>query len=125
MLRVPLAVAVSLLAFSAAPRPRTIVVSQPNAPIEITKYDAKFQRRGTYTTEGISHSLEYRNRGAQKVQAIRFGLVAFDVFNDFLDRTGGVAMDDVDPGRVNQGSWVATAYADFAFLTGVAYVSHV
>ena len=107
----------------AAPPPKAIIIAQPNSPVEITKYTARFQRRTTYTTEGISHSLEYTNRGTQKIVAIRFGLVSFDVFNRFLGKTGGISTDDIVPAALpKKGEWVSSPYADFSFLTGLAYV---
>jgi hypothetical protein len=107
---------------SAAPEPKAIIIKQPNSPVEIVGYTARFQRRSTYTTEGISHSLEYRTTGSQKVVAIRFGLVSFDVFNRFLGKTGGISMDDLVPGKNQKGQWVSSPYADFSFLIGLAYV---
>lgn len=106
----------------ASPPPNAIIIIQPNSPVEIGSYTAAFQRRSQYTTEGIRHNLEYRNRGSQKVVAIRFGLVSFDVFNRFLGKTGGISMDDVMPTKVDKGEWIASPYADFSFLTGLAYV---
>ncbi len=112
---------------TAAPPPQAIVIQQPNSPVEITKYTAAYQRRGTYTSEGIAHSLEYRNRGELKVVAIRFGLVSFDVFNRFLGKTGGVSLDDLAPAtpKPQKGEWVSNHYGAFSFLTGLAYVDQV
>jgi hypothetical protein len=106
----------------AAPPPKAIIIAQPNSPVGIIGYSARFQGRSTYTSEGIAHSLEYRNRGNQKVVAIRFGLVSFDVFNRFLGKTGGISMDDLVAGKTQKGEWVSSPYADFSFLTGLAYV---
>lgn len=106
----------------AAPSPVGVIIGQPNSPIEITQYKAIYQRRSNYTTEGIAHDLQYRNRGNQKVVAIRFGLVSFSVFNQFLGKTGGVSMEELIPGQAEKGSWVAMHYAGFSFLTGLSYV---
>ena len=106
----------------AAPEPKAIIISQPNSPVEIIGYTARFQRRSTYTTEGIAHNLEYKSRSTQKVVAIRFGLVSFDVFNRFLGKTGAISMDDLIPTKTQKGGWVTSPYADFSFLTGLAYV---
>jgi hypothetical protein len=57
--------------------------------------------------------------------AIRFGLVSFDIFNRFLDFTGGIDMEDLSSGKEKTGSWVSLAYADFSHHTGVAYVDKV
>jgi hypothetical protein len=110
------------LAVMAAPPTKAIIIGQPNSPIEIIGYSASYQERGTYTTGGIRHNLEYTNRGTQKVQAIRFGLVSFNVFNQYLAKTGGLSMDDLLPGKKEKGGWVQSPYADFSFLTGLAYV---
>lgn len=109
-------------AVMAGPPPKAIIIGQPNSPVEIIGYTARFQRRSTYMTEGIAHSLEYRSRSTQKVVAIRFGLVSFDVFNRFLGKTGGISMDDLVPAKTQKGEWVSSPYADFSFLTGLAYV---
>jgi hypothetical protein len=109
----------------AAPAPKTIIIRQENSPVEIAAYTAKYLERSQYTTEGIHHSLTYSNRGTQKVVAIRFGLVTFDVFNRFLGKTGGISMDDLASGKSEKGSWVNSPYADFSFLTGLAYVDMV
>ena len=122
---VALGIAAAGAAVGAAPQPKAIIIAQPNSPVEVINYTARFQRRSTYTTEGIAHSLEYKTRGAQKVVAIRFGLVSFDVFNRFLSKTGGISLDDLVPGKNQKGEWVSSPYADFSFLTGLAYVDMV
>ena len=114
------------LALMAAPQRKAIIIVQPNSPIEIIRYTAQFHERGTssrYNTECIEHSLDHKNRGTQKVVAIRFGLFSFDVFNRFLATTGGISMDDLVPGKTSSGNrWAHNPYAAFSFLTGVAYV---
>lgn len=124
----PCALAVSfLLAGSAqplfpAPPPKTIIIAQPNSPVQITAYSARFASRSTYSREGINHDVAYLNRGRQKIGAIRFGLVSFDVFNRFLGKTGGLSMDDLEAGKSQKSSWAHSPYADFSFSTGLAYV---
>jgi hypothetical protein len=108
----------------AAPKPVTRIIAQPDAPLEITGYTASYAAGGRYSDRGISHDLQYRSR-SQPVVAVRFGLVAFDIFNRFLDYTGGIDMDEAQPGKVKTGAWTASAYAAFSFHTGVAYVSTV
>lgn len=110
----------------AAPLPKAIIIAQPGSPVEIVSYSAEFQRRGVSASEGIHHSLQYRNRGTQKVVAVRFGLVSFDLFNRFIGKTGGIATDDLPPETLPiKGDWVASHYAAFSFLTGLAYVDAV
>ncbi len=122
-------IAVALFAFigsqGAALEPVTRTVDLPGAPLEITSYTAVYQEGGRYTTEGIRHVVNYRNRGNKAIVALQLGLVSFNVFNEFIGRTNGVDISEVDMGEAKQGQWVDRAYGDFAFLTGVAYVSKV
>jgi hypothetical protein len=120
-------VAVSLVgqAALAAPPPKMIIISQANSPIQITAYTARYVEGSQYSREGIHHNLTYMNRGAQQVVAIRFGLVTFDVFNQFLGKTGGISMDDLQIGKSEKGSWINSPYGDFSFNTGLAYVDMV
>lgn len=105
--------------------PPHIVIDQPEAPLRILSYNAEYQERGNYSREGIKHSVEYENTTERQVFALQIGLVSFSVFNEFLDRTGGVSMSKLAPGKRAKGAWVASALSDFTFHTGVAYVSKV
>ena len=101
------------------------ILAQEGAPIVISVYTARYQDRGSYSREGIRHVLQYRNVSKRKIVALQFGLLAFDIFNEFQDRLGGYAIQDVDPGATADGTWVASARAESAFYTGVAYLSKV
>jgi trehalose-6-phosphatase len=101
------------------------IMAQKDAPLLITSYSAAYQRGGRYMSEGIRHAVEYKNVSDRQVVAVQIGLVSFDVWNEFMDRTGGVAIVEIAPGGSEKGTWVARAYADFAFLTGFAYVGKV
>lgn len=105
--------------------PQTSVLDQSAPPIEIVSYQADYQEGGTYSREGISHELEYRNSSDRPVRAVKFGLLSFNVFNDFLDRTAGIDMDKMSAGDTANGTWISTAYAAFSFFSGVAYVEQV
>ena len=83
------------------------------------------QPRGTNSREGIRHTLRYRNVSKRKIVALQFGLLAFDIFNEFQDRLGGFTIQDVEPGAETYGTWLASARAEAAFYTGVAYLSKV
>jgi len=104
----------------------TRIMNQPTAPIKIMSYRAVYIDSGsTYISRGIHHNLEYENASGRTVVAVQFGLVSFDIWNEFLDRTGGITMERIAPGSKETGKWVATSYADFSFHTGVAYISRV
>ncbi|MCF6285451.1 MAG: hypothetical protein L3K26_09705 [Candidatus Hydrogenedentes bacterium] len=101
------------------------IISQESSPLTITSYSAKYQRGSEYAEEGIRHAIKYKNTSKKKVVAVQFGLVSFDVWNEFIDRTGGVGIEDIASGSSKKGTWMARAYSDFSFLTGFAYVSKV
>jgi hypothetical protein len=119
-----LVVAASVL--QAAIKPVTKIVAQPGAPVEISAYTANYEPRSSqYVTRGIHHDLKYTNKSTKEIAAIQVGLVSFDVWNEYLTRTNGLDSDTLPPGKSSGGSWVASTYADFSFLTGVAYVNRV
>ena len=69
--------------------------------------------------------MQYQNKGQKEIVALQLGLVSFDVWNEFLDRTNGLETESIPPGKTARGSWVASRYADFSFATGVAFVRRV
>ncbi|MCY4662061.1 MAG: hypothetical protein OXF93_19990 [Acidobacteria bacterium] len=103
------------------------VLAQEGAPVTIFQYSARYQRQGFGSQrEGIRHELNYRNTSNRKIVAFRFGLLAFSIFNEFQHSLNGFAIEDLDAGAVDSGTWLATfARAEAAFYTGVAYVEKV
>jgi hypothetical protein len=94
--------------------------------VRITSYSATYYGgSSTYTERGIHHELEFENVSARNIVAIEFGLVAFDIWNEFLDRTGGITSTPLAAAAKDKGEWVASRYADFSFHNGVAYVTKV
>jgi len=86
---------------------------KPTAPIKIISYNAVYiDSSSTYVSRGIHHNLEYENASGRTVVAVQFGLVSFDIWNEFLDRTGVVTMEAIAAGSKEKGKWVATSYAD-------------
>jgi hypothetical protein len=106
----------------------TRIVDQADAPVKILEYTASyFSGDNKYITEGIHHNVTYANSGDREIVAVQFGLVSFDVWNRFLNRTNGLDRDGVKPAekRPTKSSWVTRPYGDFSFLTGVAFVNRV
>ena len=103
------------------------ILKQDNAPLVIEKYSARYQAslRSSYSREGIRHILEYRNITDKKIVAAQFGLLAFNIFNEFQDRLGGYTIENITPQELVSGEWLASALAESAFYTGVAYISKV
>lgn len=108
----------------AAPGPKNIIVIQPNSPVGITDYKAEYEQAGSMG-QGINHAVSYTNRGRQRISAVRFGLVSFDIFNGFLGKLDGIAMNDVNVNRSQRSSWLQSPPNGFSFLTSVAYVDTV
>ena len=114
---------ITSMGLPAAPGPKNIIVIQPSSPVGITEYKAEYETG--QSAQGINHALSYTNRGRSRISAVRFGLVAFDVFNGFLGKMEGIVMADVNVNRSSRGSWGQAPPAAFSFLTSVAYVDTV
>ena len=105
---------------------KAIILKQEDAPLKITEYKTKYsyyERR-----DRITHSLKYINISDKRIVAFRIGFVAFDVFNEFLDKFGGVAIKDVKVNEEKKFSWQQRPYKAFMFKkygTGIAYVGAV
>lgn len=104
----------------------TRIISQSNSPVKINSLSAVYiSTSSRYTERGIHYELDYENVSTRPIVAVEFGLVAFDIWNEFLDRTGGITMMPLAANQTAKGEWVASRYADFSFHTGVAYVNRV
>jgi len=123
------ATCLALLTLHAPParalEPLTRVVAQPGSPIRITAYGAAYQEGASSSPEGIRHTVAYENSSDRAIAAVEVALVSFDLWDQFLDRTAGVAIRDLIPGAADKRTWVADTAADFSFQTGVAYVSRI
>ena len=96
----------------------SLKVTQPNSPLQITKYEAKYHRNDNE----IQHRIEYINVDTREVVASQFAFGSFNVFNQGLALTKGTDMDDVLSGETKKGLWTARRSGAFSFLTGIAYV---
>jgi hypothetical protein len=105
--------------------PVTNIIEQKNAPLKITLYSASYRGGGNYTSEGIRHSVIYRNVTIEKIAATEIGFVSFNVWNEYINLTRGTSISEIMPDGTGEGIWTANAYGDSAFLTGFAYVSKV
>ena len=105
--------------------PTAKIISQTSAPVTITKYDAEYRERTNYSLGGIHHKVSYKNTGKQTIEAIQFGLVSFNIWNEFIGSLAGISMKSNDPGDTENGAWIDNAYGDFAFHSGFAYVKKI
>lgn len=104
---------------------KAIILKQEEAPLKITGYTTKYL---SYERERITHSVNYLNVSEQKIVALRFGFVAFDAFNEFLDKFGGFTIEDVIVKKEKKGRWAQSPYGVSTFKkygTGIIYVDKV
>jgi hypothetical protein len=106
-------------------KPVTKIISQKDAPLKIILYLAFYQDAGSHGKKGIQHEVQYKNTTDQTIVAVQIEFVSFNVWNEFLDRTAGISTKSISPGALDTNIWIATAYEDFSFLTGFAYVGRV
>ena len=97
--------------------PRNIVVQQSNSPIRIVSYKAAYKAE-----TGLRHVIQYQNRSGQKIVAIRFGMLSFDLFHKFLGKTTGTNVQDMNAGKSEDGFWLTDSGHAAAFHVGIAWV---
>ena len=109
-----------------------VILTQKSAPLRIIKYDATYQEesRTAYSSHSdqIKHTVSCENLSDKRVVAFQIGLVAFDAFNDFMDKFDGWSFKTLNTGENGESVWTQSPYAAFSFRkygTGVAYVSAV
>lgn len=107
----------------------TIIISQPNCPIQIDKYQAIYVPDfDDSSPECIMHSITYTNATRKKVVAIQFGIASFDAFNHLLDKFSGIAIEELEPTKSATSEWNQTSYSPWMFKslgTGVTYLNAV
>jgi hypothetical protein len=100
--------------------PRNIVVQQSNSPIRIVSYKAAYKPE-----TGLKHVIQYQNRSGQKIVAIRFGMLSFDLFHKFLGKTTGTNVQDMGAGKSEEGFWLTDSNHAAAFHVGIAWVDSI
>lgn len=107
-----------------------VILTQQASPLKIIKYEVKFEEeyRGTYGShpDQITHSVTCQNTSGKVVVAYQIGLVAFDAFNNLMDKFSGWSIKNIPINGNLSGAWAQRPYATFSFEkygTGVAYVN--
>jgi hypothetical protein len=129
--------ALFLSAGAQAIKPVAITVVQPDSPVLIRSYEAHYSRGSSSgvvrVPEGINHELVYENETDRRIVGVKFGLVSFSLFNEFIGKMGGISTETLAPDGISKGKetyretgkWIQRRRGSFAFFTGVAYVSKV
>ena len=96
-----------------------IVLSQPDSPLEIVEY------RSLGFDRSITHVVDLRNQSGKEIIAYQMGLISFSIFNEFLDRLGGYAVENLSIDEEKTSTWESRESNASLHYTGVAYVSKV
>ena len=105
--------------------PVTKTIDLTDAPVLIESYTATYLEGARPMPGGIYHSLSYKNVSDKIVVAVQIGLVSFNVFDEFIGRISGIAIETIPPTGSEKGLWIDRADGGSAFHTGMAYVSKV
>ena len=129
---IALAIVLSAVTVSAKLTPVEVISDQPDSPLRLTEFDAWHQDSSPYggqynpgNPERINYEVEIQNVSDRKVVAYRLGFVSFDVFNQYLSRSVGQAVEDLDPGDDEKMGWSDQKSNSGGFHTGVIYVDRV
>lgn len=107
----------------------TVILNQPDAPMNITEFTANYQEKGRYTSEGVRYNVSFKNSKDKTIVAYAVGFFSFDVFNRPLGRQlEGFSVKTISQISDGKGVWVQrmsnpSLFKDYG--TGVAYVAHV
>lgn len=123
-----LAPIVLLLTTFAVAQNEARVIAVPDAPLAIVRYEVRYSEDGTYTTEGIRHSVSIQNSGGKDVVAFGIGFYAFDAFKRYMGSPlNGIAIESIEVSSEPTGNmvWFQRPRAAFTFKhygIGVSYV---
>jgi len=101
------------------------VMEQPTSPIQISEFVSDF---GGRDNESVQFEARYENVSNRTVIAIKFGFIAYDLFNESLGGVAGIDInrDGLEVGEDDSGLWSTRARGVArAHETGIAYVQKV
>ena len=104
----------------------SVIITQQESPLQITKVGAKAERDG-YSTDLIV-AAEYRNISDRQILAVKICFRTYDLFREIDGGICGVARENMTPSGRNQnarGRWDARARIPNLHETVVAFVSKV
>lgn len=111
------------------PTNRSIFINQQKCPISITLYESMFVPELNSPTisfpERIRHGVEYKNISSLNVVALRFGIVAFNLFNEFMGIYDGITIGELSSSSETRSEWSQTVKGAVLYKqygTGVVYL---
>lgn len=101
------------------------ILEQDGAPVIVRKYEPEPWGTGFDPNDGVHHHFRFRNDSDRVVVAVKFGVLSYNVFNEFQEGTEAIVVRDVLPGK--RTSYLLRTYHDDpgSFFTGLIYVAKV
>ena len=100
---------------------KSIVLKQENAPMKIEKYV-------TSSLEDVINKVTCKNISQQNIVAFKIGFISFDVFNEYLDSSKAVSVENIGIAQSKKHRWTHAKYRGFLFEkygTGIVFVDAV
>ncbi|NKB89685.1 MAG: hypothetical protein GKS06_15830 [Acidobacteria bacterium] len=108
------------------------VVVQPGAPVKVIELEAEFKGEGkdflgNYSPDRIDIDIKFENVAEARVHAVRFGVISYNVFDEFMSRRTATSTKNLDPAKDRELRWQSfpPRTEAFTFLTGIVYVDTV
>jgi hypothetical protein len=105
--------------------PVNLVVPQAASPVAIARYGVGYEDATAKAPDGIRHAIVFHNNGDRVVEAVEVGVIAFDVWNRFLDAGHATVIQQLRPRKRGEFAWRELSDAAYTVHTGVAFVSRV
>jgi len=115
--------------------PVSKIVQQPDSPLEITKYNARYDVALTdyndplskYKKPGVKHEIFYQNKSGKGIIAVEMTLINLDVWDETMsiDRATSIVDANSEPAKKVIWTVAVPEGTGFMFLTGIVYISKV
>jgi len=88
-------------------------------------WEAEIWGIGSGLGDGVDHDFRFQNVLGRGVVAVEFGLLWYDIFNEFQDGTEEIVVRDLAPGETTRYTSQSFPPAPSSFYTGLIYVRKV
>jgi hypothetical protein len=114
-----------LLHSGALGQTRHTVMPQADSPVQAVAYEAEIWGTGSGLGDGVNHDFRFQNVSDRGVVAVKFGLLCYDIFDEFQDGTEEIVVRDLAPGETTRYTFQSFPPAPSSFYTGLIYVRKV